>query len=253
MLTKDLKDVIKNITIKKGRLLISGDIHGMFNILNNALKQLGFDENNDTFVTVGDLIDRGELSKEAAFFLNQKNRYSVLGNHEELMIDAVKNPGELTSSYWNDNGGFWENEGVDLNELADQFLNLPIAIEIDFFGKKIGIVHAGVPHFISSWDFFCKKVKDREKSVIDASLWSRVRYLNKKSDEVSGIDYVISGHSIVTEPIFIENSLFIDTGAFFCGKNYGGVELHPLNGLTILEFFIDEDGELVFDTYFFQS
>lgn len=243
---------IKKLTITEGRFFVSGDIHGMFNMLYKGLESLNFDENKDVFATVGDLIDRGENSKEIENFLNKKNTYSTFGNHEELMVTAVLNPSEATASDWINNGGFWELGETNLKNLTQKCLELPIAIEVDFYGKKIGIVHSGVPHFINSWDFFLKKIDSGDTKVIENAIWGRVRALNKYSDPVEDIDFVVSGHTIVEDVICRENSLFIDTGAFYCSKEWGGVENNPNNGLTVIEFLIDEDGELVFDTYFFQ-
>jgi hypothetical protein len=48
------------------KYFIVADVHGYFDILNQSLKEAGFDENNPEhfFVSLGDLLDRGKQPRE---------------------------------------------------------------------------------------------------------------------------------------------------------------------------------------------
>ena len=51
---------------------------------------VNFDFDNDRLICSGDLIDRGEKSREVVELLDESWFYSTLGNHELMCIDAYK-------------------------------------------------------------------------------------------------------------------------------------------------------------------
>lgn len=63
---------------------IIGDVHGEYDTLAALVEKLPKDAD---VVFVGDLIDRGAKSKEVIEFMRKNNYRSVLGNHEQLMIE----------------------------------------------------------------------------------------------------------------------------------------------------------------------
>ncbi len=71
----------------KGRDIVVGDIHGMYNHLQQALKLLGFDpEQGDRLISVGDLIDRGNKNLECLSLLDEEWFHMVIGNHEQFAL-----------------------------------------------------------------------------------------------------------------------------------------------------------------------
>lgn len=76
---------------------IIGDLHGCYNTLLKLLEKLPKDPK---LIFVGDLIDRGENSKEIIKFVRKNSHQSTLGNHEFLMIDFSK---KLKSSNFSNN------------------------------------------------------------------------------------------------------------------------------------------------------
>lgn len=68
------------------KTFVIGDIHGCYNELQDLLDKLGVGE-EDTILSVGDLVDRGEDSpKVLNFFQTNPQASSIMGNHEHRHI-----------------------------------------------------------------------------------------------------------------------------------------------------------------------
>lgn len=68
-------------------IAVIGDIHGCLNQLKKLYEEiLKF---TDDVYSVGDLIDRGEYSKEAVQFCIDNHIKSVMGNHEYTMLQSL--------------------------------------------------------------------------------------------------------------------------------------------------------------------
>ena len=79
-----------------GRDLVVGDVHGHFDTLGHALKQLAFDLGRDRLFGVGGLIDQGPRSDAALEWLEQDRIAAVHGNHDQAMVEAlVLDPGPV--------------------------------------------------------------------------------------------------------------------------------------------------------------
>jgi len=75
------------------KYFIVADVHGFYNEMVRALVKEGFDKNNPnhTFVSLGDLLDRGEQPKECLEFVNNLERkILIIGNHELLMDEMAE-------------------------------------------------------------------------------------------------------------------------------------------------------------------
>lgn len=89
---------------------VIGDVHGHFDTLLKLREKIGSDAK---LVFVGDLVDRGLKSREVIALVRKNNYFSVLGNHEEMMIKYgsifIENyPDKLDTNslnYWLINGG----------------------------------------------------------------------------------------------------------------------------------------------------
>lgn len=79
------------------RYYVVTDIHGYFNQMKDALKRKGYfdDKKPHKLIICGDLFDRGSQVKELEKFvldLIKKDEIILIrGNHEDLMVDLVKN------------------------------------------------------------------------------------------------------------------------------------------------------------------
>jgi serine/threonine protein phosphatase 1 len=196
----------------EGRDFIVGDIHGWFNVLENKLKDIGFDESKDRLFALGDLIDRGPFSHRCLEFLDKPWFFSIRGNHEDMVYEFHNNI-SWNPSYYMQHGGQWF---VDLpvdekQKYVDRLQQLDHIFEIDTVNGKIGMVHADIP--VKDWDMF-KLYFERYG---ETALWSFDGFNNLAkgfgNPLISSVDFVVHGHTSVSRPTIFENRIFIDTGA----------------------------------------
>lgn len=200
----------------RGRDFIVGDIHGCYEDLMRSLENQNFDPVDDRVISVGDLIDRGPASHSCLSLTKEQWFYTVWGNHEAMMLDALSShPGSDAFRLWMQNGGEWALE-FDLDDLKLQITDMarttPLAIQMPLRNLSIGVVHAAVPR--NKWSSWKSRLSDEE---IQLSVWSRSTILNARygieTPPVEGIDYVIFGHTPLRFPTRIANRFFIDTGS----------------------------------------
>ncbi len=229
--------VLRLMQNTQGRDFVVGDIHGHFELFEQLLIAVDFDEQVDRIISVGDSIDRGPESYRALEFLEQPWFYSIRGNHEAMLIDSQAREYGVYE-LWMRNGGEWSDLVSEdyLNRSAEIYKKLPYIIEIETVNGIVGVVHADVPPKLS-WAKLTNallksliKPKDRQKL-----LWSRDSYRNlrrsRESSEqiaepnVEGVYRIYLGHSIVNSPCLFGNLMFIDTGAYVTG-NLTAVDLN---------------------------
>ncbi len=71
------------------RTFIIGDIHGCFDELMELTKKTGL-TNDDLLISLGDIVDRGNKSKEVyEYFLNRPNSIVLMGNHERKHQNGI--------------------------------------------------------------------------------------------------------------------------------------------------------------------
>ena len=100
-----MRDTIRHDGMPE-RILAIGDVHGCHRALATLLEQLTVTA-ADTIVFLGDIIDRGPSSKQVVdelLLLRKKCKVAlIMGNHEEMMRDALSGRGLLNT--WLDAGG----------------------------------------------------------------------------------------------------------------------------------------------------
>lgn len=73
------------------RIVAVSDVHGFYDEMMAALKEVNFNPETDLFVSCGDAMDRGSQPRQVIEFLNRlQNKVLIKGNHEQLMKDAIK-------------------------------------------------------------------------------------------------------------------------------------------------------------------
>ncbi len=176
----------------QGRDLAVGDIHGAFSKLNAALQQIDF---------------------------NAASGDRLFCNHEEMAIQYASPYRTLQlHTVYSAHGGRWNIERAreEQDATAADFLQLPIAIEVETSCGSVGIVHADVPFMY--WDDLTNTLEhekgDRLDRVIQSCLWSRSRHDSANDDGVRGIKAVLVGHTVVPELQELGNVIFIDTGGW---------------------------------------
>lgn len=197
-----------------------GDLHGCFEQLKERLKAVRFNPNRDRLISCGDLIDRGPESFKCAHLVKKDFFWGVRGNHEQMAIDALTEHGTRLdrSVLWIQNGGDWvlpymaSAKAPEVRERLLYLLGLlPVAIEVPYKGKTIGVVHADVP--FSNWAEM--KAREFNKTALGTMLWDRSRWKERGAPPVQNVDCVVVGHTPQKQgPSANENVLNIDTGAF---------------------------------------
>lgn len=211
----------------KGRDFVVGDIHGQYDLLQEAMASVGFDRKRDRLFSVGDLIDRGARSYDCLSLPFEPFFHGVLGNHELMAFNALAHNGTQEDwNLWQMNGGAWI-AGEDAREVAilarEAARYLPLAREVVVNGKRIGICHAEPPE---DWCL----LRDTPKALVKPTLWSRTRNKRDIQTRVANIDAVVVGHTPVEAPRWQGNVLYIDTGAFL---KQGHLTLLDLSDISI--------------------
>ncbi|OZG69956.1 hypothetical protein BTA51_28520 [Hahella sp. CCB-MM4] len=214
-----------------GRDFICSDIHGHFSLLEEQLSHLDFDKEKDRLFCLGDLIDRGQESDQVIDYLRKPWFFSILGNHELMLIDAMETGNNHVFMQWYSWGGDWAEDFSQeaLTEYYEALVELPMAIELHLTkndpGGKVGLVHAGLPD-ICDWhtvrqDLSAMDVRDNSTgtSLTYHMLWGGFSGISDdKAQRVDNIDHVFHGHTIVEEMTTVTNRTFMDLGSYKYGR-----------------------------------
>lgn len=211
-----------------GRDFFVGDVHGDYPKLAHAMKRQGFDPRRDRLFAMGDLVDRGPDSARVVEMLAQPWFFSVLGNHELMLLEARTD--RECARLHQANGGDWyyrlgEPERSRLETLLLKHLALAFTVAVP--QGQVGLVHATAP---SDW----RTVQEvpLEPELWHELVWDREDYNMARRDPgfippVAGVDLVLHGHVSCVVPWRAANRLWIDT--LYRG---GDLTLIPLAGLT---------------------
>ncbi|MBU2863281.1 metallophosphoesterase [Reinekea marina] len=193
-----------------GRDFVVSDLHGYRDQLDKALLEVSFNPNKDRLISVGDLIDRGPNSQACLDLLEEPWFWSVMGNHEQLLIDAVEHQTDALWSRWLLNGGSWilKCDDAVVANYASSLKFLPLTITIPVGGQLMGVCHAQYSE--SSW---LERKTASEHSQADW-LWGRSRLKNNDTQPINDIDWVFNGHTVVPDITTLGNSVFIERGTY---------------------------------------
>jgi serine/threonine protein phosphatase 1 len=195
---------------KAGRDFVVSDLHGHRSQLDEMLKKLNFSYSCDRLISVGDLIDRGPESPGCLALLEEPWFWAVRGNHEQMMIETVREQTDSLWSRWLLNGGSWilDQPEVNVQSWANDLKYLPITITLPCQNYQVGICHA---------EFNNQHWGDRydapDETIIEW-LWGRSRIKANNTKIINGVDWVFSGHTIVPDVTTLGNSVFIERGAY---------------------------------------
>ena len=188
-----------------GNDYVFGDIHGMYDYFKYCLKKLNFDKTKDRVFCLGDLIDRGNENLEMLALLNEKWFYSIIGNHEQMFMEYML--GEIDSYAYYYNGGEWTNKYTHEELMPYYYLvyKLPLVIQVG----NVGLVHGDINY--TYWDDFINNLYNNYENCI----WGKNRISRNIYNNIIGIDKVILGHTVLSYPTELGNTLYIDTGGVF--------------------------------------
>lgn len=216
------------------KTFVVADLHGRFDLLEKAITMIEEEApEGGRFIVLGDFVDRGLQSKEIIQRLmagpsSPKWEWIVLqGNHEDIMLQAYRNPACLR--WWCTNGGsrtlysygyaFGDSLKYPLNIDPDHIAwltHLPVVFQDE---HRI-FVHAGVPHFC--------KVEDARKETMQwmlnkGDIESRDADLYDDLPHCSGKHVVHGHHQSEKHPLLLPHRTNLDTWAYFTGKLAIGV------------------------------
>lgn len=208
----------------KGRIFVVSDLHGCYDLLHEALNNVGFNSATDLLFVLGDWTDRGPDSQYVLDYVNEPWVCSLQGNHERMFMDGFEShwhPNNRSVQTLKSHGGDWIwNSGLtDLDKILinDAFASMPLAMELLLpNGMKIGMVHAEVPY--NDWNKFLNITEEElDWDGRATAQWSRQWYKVQYEGLVNGVDLVFAGHT-PTKSGKVEqlgNMVFIDGGSFF--------------------------------------
>lgn len=186
------------------RKFVIGDIHGCYDELIELTEKIALTD-DDLLISLGDIVDRGNKSKEVyEYFKNRPNSIVLMGNHERKHQNKI-----LSYSQ--------EIVKVQFGKDYDSFLDWIDKLEYYYETDEAIILHAFFEHD--------KELQEQKLEVLCGST-SGSRYLENKypvdtcwREYYVGKKPIIYGHHVVGESPRIENNTYgIDTGA--CHGDY---------------------------------
>lgn len=222
-----------------GRDFVIGDIHGCYSAVRGLLNHVRFRPAVDRLFAVGDLVDRGPSSVEALQLTRQSWFFSCRGNHEQMLIDHLRNPDVVPASdpHWLKSvfRTFTHRQqfsGVWLPVLE----NLPHVMVVGDEEFKFYVVHAEIleqrasvtEEMIEQWAF-----KDPEKAKRRA-IWGRSLWTAFEEDRpvarahIPSLPLIYCGHTIINTPLQLARQVYLDGGAYVA---YDDVKRKELEGV----------------------
>lgn len=198
----------------EGRDYVVGDLHGHLSQLKRQLEEIHFDPEVDRLFFLGDLVDRGADSEGVLAMIDQRTCFSVLGNHEVMMIGGLEDRGAELLHRMNGGDWFYRLPTERQAQIVDEVRSWPWAIEIETGGGRAGLIHANVPD--SSWaevtdqlgsiDALWQSGVSLFESAVDRAakslLWDRTLVLRLYSDVLASeeIQQEVAEHRLSRQP-----------------------------------------------------
>lgn len=198
-----------------------GDIHGRADLLEQILVDFPSDL---PLIFVGDYIDRGDNSSKVLDILRSSDEFICLkGNHEEMLLQFVEEPGRYGSRWLryggmqtlasfgiggvteNSSRGEFEAVASELaGALGDDGLNWLSSLPSSYADGNVVVVHAGADPAVP--------IDQQSEQTL---IWGHERF--EKDQRTDGV-WIVHGHTIVPEAISQNGRISIDTGAYATGK-----------------------------------
>lgn len=216
----------------KNRIVAIGDIHGCSTAL-KALLEAIVPTSEDTIISLGDVVDRGDDSKSAIEMLmglrEQCNFVLIQGNHEDMMLEVVRKT--QTPQEWLKHGGV---STLDSYGFAGDLSVIPKE-HIRFLESGI-LFHETEEHFFVHGNYDANKPLDRQDE--ETLKWISL-IESTPGQHMSGKKAIVGHTPDKSGEIFdIGHLMCIDT---FC---YGGMWLTAADVANGTVWQANEEGEL---------
>ena len=178
-----------------GRDFVVGDVHGCVLTLGRLLDRVEFEPGRDRLFSVGDVVNRGPNSHLALEWLENGRLLAVLGNHEAMVLRALKRSRRPVWTPWV--------RALDADEERRWFnvlRLLPFAMEIETAHGPVGIVHAGVVG--RNWTRTVAGLESGHRPAIDTALLGGhgPDWRAPHGGPVKGLRALVTGHYPVSRP-----------------------------------------------------
>ncbi len=148
-------------------IYVMSDIHGEKSKFDSVMKKINLKEEDKLYI-LGDVIDRGNDGIQILLeLMEMKNVTVLLGNHELMMLNAIKPPDDFRAiKLWYLNyGSVTHNAYLELThetqiKINDFISHMPLSAEITVNGKEYILVH-GAPIELQ-YRMYTKFVPERE-------------------------------------------------------------------------------------------
>ena len=218
---------------------VLSDIHGNKEAFDKILSMIDLNSEDHLYI-LGDVIDRGEYGIELLQqIMAMQNCSLLMGNHEYMMVNALRNPDNLHYKYlWRNNRNTYTYDKflvlskVEQEELLCHLEALPVQLEITVNRRKFILVHAAPKELFEAENIECYDLKR-------FMVWHRLTPFS----QVPARKNVIFGHTPTwrfhkTKHIYHgKRMLAIDCGGGF--PNYGG-QLGCIRLEDMTEFYSDD-------------
>lgn len=240
-----------------GKTYVMSDIHGNKQAFMKMLDLINLKE-EDTLYIIGDVVDRGDYGVELLEYIKEvDNIVLLMGNHEEMMYDAMINKDtnfDIFSNWICKNGGLPTYHSLMNLEKSKRYILLNYVHNLDKYkiievnGVKYLLVHAGLYVFPN---FTLRELLNIQG---DNLLWIRGNFIKSKAKT----DYkIVFGHTTVTSlSKYVEEDDMIKNNTIWFRDNKIGIDcgcgfdrkLACLRLDDMKEYYVDvEKEELIID------
>ncbi|MCK9279087.1 MAG: metallophosphoesterase [Melioribacteraceae bacterium] len=217
---------------------VIGDIHGCYYTLVELYKKIVKKYPRIKIITVGDLVDRGNHSRDVINFIIENNIKFTPGNHDYMFYHFFKEPSSVFARSWLFNGSestleSYEHYENDIFAHIDLISKAPLYMDLD----DCFISHAGVSKTYRKFlpSDYKENLSVLEPLIIDdlrsdkGILWNRDPLLDLGKIQVVG-------HTKQSQITVVEesNSWYIDTGACV-GNNLSAIIVHKNQFIESIE------------------
>lgn len=211
---------------------IIGDVHGCFDELNDLLTELGYtlteqegqfelDAPDDRrLVFVGDLVDRGPANPEVLRLVQQLvasgKAFCVPGNHDMRLIKALRGRDIALTYGLSETLEQLAHETPEFKRSVADFLQ-SLTSHFVFDDGNLVVAHAGLKESMQGRG--SAKVRDvavHGEKTGETDQFGDIRYV--WAADYRGNALVVYGHTPVAEPVWLNNTVNIDTGCVFGGR-----------------------------------
>jgi protein phosphatase len=229
------KQYYTNLNHLHGPFNIIGDVHGCFDELQQLLLQLGYGVHFDaesfkyhiippsgrTLIFVGDLVDRGPKTQHVLRLVmdavDATVAFCVPGNHDLKLIKKLRGKKTTITNGMQESLDQLQNEDAAFIERIVTFID-SLPNHYTFDDGKLVVAHAGL----------CENLHGKQSGA--ARAFATFGAVTNKLDsdgfpirlpwfnDYKGHAMVVYGHTVVLEPLWINNTVDIDTGCVFGGK-----------------------------------